>query len=497
MAEQLQVTSEDPRAESGTTLVELLVVIVLMGIVGTVTTAGIVAGFRAQLDASNVAETLDGMRLATQRVRDFAREADEVCASSTAKSLVLWTDDNDDGLVADTEKDIFELDTTVTPRVFQRRVPGSSEVQIIRDDILDDALFEYDDGTAATDQSADLACKDGKDSEMVAGAVSKIRSVGVTFIVEHPDPDGENLTTSTRVRIRNADLLPEPNNSPVAGFTSECDSLTRTCTFDASSSSDPDGTISTYTWDFGDGTTGPGVAPSHPYTADGEYPVTLVVVDDEGAVDTVRKTVVIGLFADFTYSCDGRTCDFDGSASRSGGSIVSWDWYFDDEDVPSYSQETIDDHPFPSDGTYSVRLVVTDDDGATRDEVKSVVASEYAVRVEALDATITNKTNNYDVTFIIELSRTTSQPVGAGIVVSVELSGGTNKLGSCSTNTLGQCSIELKSIDNQRLESLLIINLTDATGTYTYDPNQNKVDELVVDKNGVIARYKDGEEVTP
>jgi chitodextrinase len=54
--------------------------------------------------------------------------------------------------------------------------------------------------------------------------------------------------------------------------------------FDGSGSSDPDGTIVAYDWDFGDGTTGTGVTPSHTYTLSGLYVVTLCVTDDDGAV---------------------------------------------------------------------------------------------------------------------------------------------------------------------------------------------------------------------
>jgi PKD repeat protein len=56
--------------------------------------------------------------------------------------------------------------------------------------------------------------------------------------------------------------------------------------FNGTGSSDPDGTIISYDWDFGDNTTGSGVNPSHTYTAPGTYTVTLTVTDDEGLTDT-------------------------------------------------------------------------------------------------------------------------------------------------------------------------------------------------------------------
>ncbi|MCK5359158.1 MAG: PKD domain-containing protein [Gammaproteobacteria bacterium] len=52
--------------------------------------------------------------------------------------------------------------------------------------------------------------------------------------------------------------------------------------FDASSSSDPDGSIASYHWDFMDGNFSSEVKPVHEFTATGKYQVTLTVIDDLG-----------------------------------------------------------------------------------------------------------------------------------------------------------------------------------------------------------------------
>jgi len=52
--------------------------------------------------------------------------------------------------------------------------------------------------------------------------------------------------------------------------------------FDGSGSFDPDGEIVTYEWDFGDGQTGTGMAPTHTYEVDGEYIITLCITDNQG-----------------------------------------------------------------------------------------------------------------------------------------------------------------------------------------------------------------------
>jgi len=79
------------------------------------------------------------------------------------------------------------------------------------------------------------------------------------------------------------------NARPTAAFTSSTDQLQ--ASFDATGSADSDGSIASYAWDFGDGTTGSGVSPSHAYATAGTYPVTLTVTDDDGAIGTVSHTV--------------------------------------------------------------------------------------------------------------------------------------------------------------------------------------------------------------
>lgn len=71
--------------------------------------------------------------------------------------------------------------------------------------------------------------------------------------------------------------------------------------FDASSSFDPDGEIVEYRWDFGDGSTAEGVTTTHAYGQDGEYLVTLTVVDDSGAEAPASQTVTVS-------NCHGGNC---------------------------------------------------------------------------------------------------------------------------------------------------------------------------------------------
>ena len=81
------------------------------------------------------------------------------------------------------------------------------------------------------------------------------------------------------------------NQSPTASFTDDCTDLS--CNFDGNGSTDPDGTIVSYAWTFGDGSSASGATPSNTYAAAGSYDVSLTVTDDDGATDTETRTITV------------------------------------------------------------------------------------------------------------------------------------------------------------------------------------------------------------
>ena len=87
--------------------------------------------------------------------------------------------------------------------------------------------------------------------------------------------------TMWTVVLQTDDSAPEPNVAPVAAFTVDCDEAT--CALDASGSTDTaPGTVTSYAWAFGDGTTGTGRSTTHTYATSGEKTISLVVTDDQG-----------------------------------------------------------------------------------------------------------------------------------------------------------------------------------------------------------------------
>lgn len=195
-------------------------------------------------------------------------------------------------------------------------------------------------------------------------------------------PEGDQLTvvvvdrtTSNVVEQTTASV---PSGAPSASFTTDCTKLD--CTFDASGSSDADGTIQYYEWDFGDGTTDNVTTEtiSHTFASPGTYTVTLTATDDDGFQGTESTELSVtdnyAPEANFSYSptniSPGETVSFTDLSSDSDGSIASWAWDFDDG-TTSTAQNP--DHAFSTDGTYGVSLTVTDDDGATDTIIRSVL----------------------------------------------------------------------------------------------------------------------------
>lgn len=107
--------------------------------------------------------------------------------------------------------------------------------------------------------------------------------------------DNDSKTDSTQKTVQAG---PEPpNQAPTARFTQSCNAYPqinfRYCIFDGRASSDPDGSIASWSWNFGDGSTGSGDQVYHRYPRAGTFTVTLTVTDNEGATSAVSKSVTV------------------------------------------------------------------------------------------------------------------------------------------------------------------------------------------------------------
>jgi PKD repeat protein len=163
-----------------------------------------------------------------------------------------------------------------------------------------------------------------------------------------------------------------PDNAlPNAVFTPTCSA--GTCRF-ADGSTDPDGTVSGWQWNFDDGTSSTQRNPTHTFASAGSYQVRLTVTDDRGGQGTSTKQVTVGdppnspPSADLTWSCTGLDCTFTDASSDDGG-ITAWAWDFGDGGTADVANPA---HSYTAEDTYTVSLTVTDDEGAPSSASKQV-----------------------------------------------------------------------------------------------------------------------------
>lgn len=163
------------------------------------------------------------------------------------------------------------------------------------------------------------------------------------------------------------------NTPPTASFTitPQVPAVDQEALFDASSSTDSDGTVLSYSWDFGDGQTSSGPTARHTYASAGPYTVVLTVTDNLGGAGSTSRTITVASTLNqspiATFSMNPATpvvrqqITFDASNSYDpDGTIGQYTWDFGDEETGNGPVVT---HTFSSPGVYEVRLTVTDNLG--------------------------------------------------------------------------------------------------------------------------------------
>jgi PKD repeat protein len=172
---------------------------------------------------------------------------------------------------------------------------------------------------------------------------------------------------------------------PVASFTASPTTvyLGEVINFDASNSFDPDGYITSYFWDFGDGTNATDVIlVSHTYADHGTYTVTLTVTDNDNKTDSATDTMTVlnrPPTPFFTASpLTVNTSDpvsFNATGSYdSDGTIDSYFWDFGDG--ANATDAILINHTYVNLGTYTVTLTVTDNDNKTASATTIVKVQE-------------------------------------------------------------------------------------------------------------------------
>jgi PKD repeat protein/uncharacterized protein YjdB len=163
------------------------------------------------------------------------------------------------------------------------------------------------------------------------------------------------------------------NQPPTAAYGASCAGLS--CTF-SDSSTDADGSVTAWSWSFGDGATATTRNPAHNYAAAGTYSVTLTVTDDKGATGAHTQAITV------TAANQPPTVNAGPDASMSAGTYTlqasftdpndtgPWTYVIDWGDLLQSSGSTTGQtisasHPYVAPGTYTIRVTVTDPRGAS------------------------------------------------------------------------------------------------------------------------------------
>lgn len=190
--------------------------------------------------------------------------------------------------------------------------------------------------------------------------------------------DDDGLSASVNVRVPVGNLPPVPAWSHDPQLPTDLETVDFT-----DASTDPDGTIAAWLWDFGDGSTSVEQHAQHRFADDGLYTVSLTVTDNLGASASLAKALeVLNVppTAGFTYSpahvAVGDEVQFTDASTDPDGGIVGWLWDFGDGTTSALQHPT---HSYVDGGDYDVTLTVTDDDGAAHDQSVALHVCETGI----------------------------------------------------------------------------------------------------------------------
>jgi len=153
---------------------------------------------------------------------------------------------------------------------------------------------------------------------------------------------------------------------PISNFTYQNICVSDSAHFTSTSTPNSGSTISTYLWNFGDGSPTNNLPnPAHKYSTEGTYTVMLVVSTNHGCNDTISKNIVIHplptpLFTTNSDVCHGKIALFtENSSITNTDTLQSWQWNFGDNSPLLNQQQVSGGHLYASTGPYNVTLTVT------------------------------------------------------------------------------------------------------------------------------------------
>lgn len=230
----------------------------------------------------------------------------------------------------------------------------------------------------------------GDGTALVTGtSPSHIFSAGTSFTVSLIVITNENCKDTVQYPVDIGEV-------PVAAFNADSVCLGKTTAFTDKSSISTD-TIVSWKWNLGDASATSSLKnPSYLYPMDTNYTVTLIVTTNKNCTDTITESIKIANkpVADFTSDtvCYGTTTNLtDLSTVKQGNTILSWNWFINNNTVSTQSNPSI---VFTSDGKFDVRLIVSSASGCSDTTNEDVVVRPLPKPVCAASPNFTDTKNS-------------------------------------------------------------------------------------------------------
>jgi PKD repeat protein/KaiC/GvpD/RAD55 family RecA-like ATPase len=306
----------------------------------------------------------------------------EVASHSYAENgnyTVILTVTDDDGL-AGTHQDTIHIQDRAPIASFtvssitdytDETITFNATTSYDSDGLILSYFWDFGDGTNATGMVASHAyAHDGV--------------YAVSLTVTDDDNNTDSATSTESILSRGT-----ADQAPIAIFTVSAQKAYTgdSVVFNASSSYDPDGTITSYFWEFGDQTNATGVDASHQYSQSGNYTVTLTVKDDDESSNatSLNETIISSTVASFTilptHPSLGDPITFNASSSYDlGGTIERFRWNFGDGNV-SETNANIIAYFYSALGDFNVTLTIFSTQGHNASTTRQISLQIHDVAI--------------------------------------------------------------------------------------------------------------------
>lgn len=251
-------------------------------------------------------------------------------------------------------------------------------------------------------------------------------------------------------------------------------------TFNGSGSFDQDGTVTSYAWNFGDGTSATGAVVSKTYSTAGTYTAVLTVTDDTGRTGTASTVItvtapnVLPIAVITTTATTGAaplaiTFGSTGSVDPDG-TIASYAWNFGDGTTGTGAQVT---KTFSAPGTYTVTLTVTDNRGGKGTATTTIVATSNpatTLRVQSIVLSRTTTSRGKTVSAVVRVTNLNGAAV-SNVTVNGRWTGLVSGTTSGRTGSAGTITFTTSRFTTTGTVTFSVTGLS--RSGYTYAPDQN------------------------